>query len=81
MRIAPRALVETASTRVDESRATSQSTTVVPRKRAGDIPVPVDRTMGYAASIVLRSFEMIPVCAGKRPDMIVECPGPVSVSA
>jgi hypothetical protein len=83
-RMAPRSLRDTASTCERPSRSTSQSASVVPRKRRGEAgsPNPLSgATSGLSGSSTPRMLPMIPVERGKRPASTVACPGAVSVIA
>ena len=80
-RIAPRSLRLTESARERGSAAMSQSMSVVPRKRKGDAPTPLLPIMGCVRSFTPALLRTMPVCRGKRPDMVLACPGAVSVVA
>jgi hypothetical protein len=80
-RMAARSFLDTESTRVRGSFATSQSASVVPRKRNGDAPGPGASTRVTVVSLTPAEFAEIPVCTGKRPDIVAEWPGAVSVIA
>ena len=79
--MAPRSLRDTDSARDRGSFVRSQSVSVVPRNRNGDAPGPPPPTIGDLGSPTPSAFATMPVCAGKRPDIVTECPGAVSVMA
>ena len=60
-RIAARSFLETESTRVRESLAISQSTSVVPRKRNGDAPTPGASMSETVLSIAPALLAVMPV--------------------
>ena len=80
-RMAPRSLRDTDSARDPGSLVRIQSMSTEPRKRYGDAGRSREVSSGACGSSTPVVLLTMPVDRGKRPDIVTECPGAVSVLA